>query len=145
MEEEGESVSTLHIVVYGVAQPQGSARLVPVRGYARPFITTDNKKLRPWRQEVAQTALAVMRETGTARLRRDVPVEICVRFLFEKPKSVRKSAHWKTTNPDVDKLLRAVLDALTGIAYEDDAHVCESSLVKAFGSPARAWRSRCGR
>jgi hypothetical protein len=30
-----------------------------------------------------------------------------------------------------------VLDALTGIAYEDDSQVCECRLAKAFGSPAR--------
>jgi Holliday junction resolvase RusA-like endonuclease len=43
----------------------------------------------------------------------------------------------KTTKPDVDKLMRAVFDALSGVVFEDDAQVVEGSFKKAFGSPAR--------
>ena len=38
-----------------------------------------------------------------------------------------------TVKPDVDKVLRATLDALTGIAYEDDAQVVDAHPVKRYG------------
>jgi Holliday junction resolvase RusA-like endonuclease len=35
--------------------------------------------------------------------------------------------------PDIDKLLRAVMDALTGIAYADDSQVIEVMVSKVYG------------
>lgn len=123
--------------VFGTAQPQGSTRAFIPRGWARPVITTDNGKLKPWRQELSQTALIAMQECGAKLASREMPISIALTFVFEKPRSARKTAVHKTTKPDLDKLLRAVLDGLTGIAYEDDSQVCECRVAKIFGSPAR--------
>jgi Holliday junction resolvase RusA-like endonuclease len=125
----------LNFTVYGIPQPQGSTRAFIPRGWSRPVITTDNVRLKPWRQELAGAAIAAME--GKQMAARGVPVSITLAFYFEKPKSERKSALHKTTKPDVDKLLRAVLDALTGIAYQDDSQVSECRVAKVFGSPAR--------
>lgn len=64
------------------------------------------------------------------------PVFARIDFYFDRPKSVK--AENKTTKPDVDKLLRSVLDALTGIAFKDDSQVVTCEVSKHFGSPARA-------
>jgi crossover junction endodeoxyribonuclease RusA len=127
----------LSVVVYGIPQPQGSTRAFIPRGWTRPVITTDNSKLKPWRQELAQTALILMRESGAQIAARGVPISVALSFVFEKPRSEQKSKIHKTTKPDLDKLLRAVLDALTGIVYQDDSQVCECRVTKFFGSPAR--------
>jgi len=123
--------------VYGQAQPQGSTRAFIPRGWTRPVVTTDNVKLKPWRQQLSQMALIAMQEAGAKLASREIPISITLTFVFEKPRSARKPAIYKTTKPDLDKLLRAVLDALTGIAYEDDSQVCECRVAKTFGSPAR--------
>lgn len=51
-------------------------------------------------------------------------------FTFRRPKSVRREL--MTVKPDVDKLARAVLDALSGMLYEDDAQVTELSIRKGY-------------
>jgi len=123
--------------VYGVPQPQGSARAFTPKGHTRPIITTDNARLKPWRQELAWVALDALQKSQQQKAPRGVPVLVNMAFYFEKPKSARKSALWKTSRPDLDKLLRAVLDALTGIVYEDDSQVCFCTVEKAFSSPTR--------
>lgn len=123
--------------VFGTAQPQGSTRAFIPRGWTRPVITTDNTKLKPWRQELAETAMVAMNEHGAKMAARGVPISVSLTFYFAKPKSEKKLVLHKTTKPDIDKLLRAVLDALTGIAYQDDSQVCECRVTKMFGSPAR--------
>ena len=127
----------LSFTVFGIPQPQGSTRAFIPHGWSRPVITSDNPKVKPWRQELAQTAMIAMSESGAKMAARGVPISISLTFYFEKSKSARKSDQWKTTRPDLDKLLRAVLDALTGIAYQDDSQVCECRVAKLFGSPAR--------
>ncbi|MCR4339570.1 MAG: RusA family crossover junction endodeoxyribonuclease [Gemmatimonadaceae bacterium] len=37
---------------------------------------------------------------------------------------------WPTTKPDADKLTRALLDALTGVAYVDDSQVVHLGIRK---------------
>jgi hypothetical protein len=46
-----------------------------------------------------------------------------------------KSVVHKTTKPDIDKLTRALHDALTGIAFEDDSQIIESKSCEVFGDP----------
>ena len=56
------------------------------------------------------------------------PFESCVcvvlRFNFEHPQSWserrKKQRAWHTSKPDLDNLVKAVLDALNGVAYTDD-------------------------
>ncbi len=106
------------------------------KGWTRPVLTTDNAKLKPWRQELSGTAEVAF--AGVAPAERKIGVGVYVVFFFDRPKSVSKKVAHKTTKPDLDKLLRAVLDSLTGIAYIDDSQVVQSGLSKQFGSPARA-------
>lgn len=106
------------------------------KGAKFPVVTSDNPKLKPWRQEIAITAFAEMRAQNCTLL--DVsPVRLAINFVFQKPKSARKSALFKTTKPDLDKLIRAVCDALSGVVFRDDAQVAHCDLAKTFGEPSR--------
>jgi crossover junction endodeoxyribonuclease RusA len=127
----------LSFTVFGVPQPQGSTWAFIPKGWDRPVITTDNAKMKPWRQQVATMALATMNEHQVQMTPRSIPISIALTFVFQKPQSERKATLHKTTKPDLDKLLRAVLDALTGICYTDDSQVTECRVAKIFGSPAR--------
>lgn len=132
-----DTIEEMQFTVFGTPQPQGSTRAFIPKGWNRPIITTDNAKLKPFRQEVAQTALIAMRERGAQMAARGIPIALTLGFFFDKPKSTRKSVRRKVSRPDLDKLLRATLDALTGIVYADDSQVDEIRAVKAFGSPVR--------
>jgi crossover junction endodeoxyribonuclease RusA len=127
----------IELTVYGEAKPQGSKR-----GFTRGgkiIMLESCKKLRPWRQEVAATAEAYMHHEKAILFKRPQPVRLEIIFIFPRPKSVKAGAY-KTTMPDLDKLTRALKDALTGIVYEDDAQVVKCNSTKTFaapGTPAR--------
>ena len=53
----------------------------------------------------------------------DGPVVVSAQFRFTIPKSVRKGTYYVSTGKDVDKLARALLDALTGVAFANDSRV----------------------
>ena len=55
-------------------------------------------------------------------------------FIYEKPKSIKKSKIYKTTKPDLDNLIKAILDSLNGICYKDDNQIVELSSTKKYGS-----------
>ena len=66
---------------------------------------------------------------------KNVPFRLVVTFRFQKPKSVKKTVLEKVTKPDTDKLIRSILDALTGIVWTDDSQVVEILARKQFGTP----------
>jgi Holliday junction resolvase RusA-like endonuclease len=85
------------------------------------------------------SALAVWRSTiGLAAKQQHAkliegPVGIKLDFYMLKPRTVKRDM--PTVPPDLDKLIRAVLDALTGIVYLDDAQVVEIQATKSYGEP----------
>ncbi len=122
--------------VPGTPVPQGSKQAFVVKG--RAVVTERGRNaLGPWRQQVAAAALAA----GVEPVRGAVYVYLD--FLFTRPK-----AHYRTgrhaaelrgdapvyvaNRPDVDKLARAVLDALTGVAFVDDGQVVELQATKRY-------------
>lgn len=57
-----------------------------------------------------------------------VTVHIYKALPTSKPKRVERERN--LTKPDIDNVLKAVLDGLNGVAYEDDAQVVEVSVTK---------------
>jgi Holliday junction resolvase RusA-like endonuclease len=127
----------LNFTVYGRAQPQGSTRAFIPKGWSRAIITSDNPRLKSWRQELARAAMAACcdAEMDEFPVTVRVPLQVALRFYFSRPKKV--NCQHKTTRPDVDKLMRAALDGMTGIVYHDDSQVSHAMVSKEFGDPQR--------
>jgi len=123
----------LRFTVYGTPVPQGSTRAFIPKGWNRPIITAANSKTKPWRQEIAGAAIKAMEWNSPI----NGPVYLRADFYFDKPKSTKKSVTHKTTKPDIDKLVRSVSDALTGVVFGDDSQIVQMDITKRFGSPAR--------
>ena len=128
-------MSLLTFEVHGEPIPQGSTRAFIPKGWKRPIITADNKRTKPWKQEVAGAALVAMEKDLLSCAGKNVPFGLLLTFKFQKPKSVKKSVTRKTTKPDLDKLIRSILDALTGIVFEDDSQVVTVQARKTFDEP----------
>ncbi len=121
-------MSALSFRVLGVPAPQGS-----LRGYIRGghvALTSDNARLRPWRDSVAWAALEAMRDAGLPLF--DEPVEVQVLFYLPRPKAAPKRVAYPAKKPDLDKLLRGCLDAMTGVVFRDDALVVSLWALKVF-------------
>lgn len=116
--------------VYGTPKPQGSMRAFYKAGMKRAVITSDNKKLKPWRQEITATAMAL----GVPIL--DGPIAIELEFYLARPKSAKKRVY-PTVKPDIDKLARGCLDAITGVLIRDDAQVVSLVTLKHYGDVER--------
>ena len=134
----------IQFTVLGRPEPQGSIRAFVVKG--RPRLTSDNAKMKPWRQQVGQMALSARSEAGCNEIwaARHQPVGITYVFCLAKPKSAKKSRTSPAVKPDLDKLIRSASDALTGILFDDDGQVVQVGASKIYGSPERTeisvWR-----
>lgn len=59
-------------------------------------------------------------------------VKLDLVFVFKKAKSCKKTFH--TQRPDIDNLLKSVLDGLNKVAFVDDCQVVELNSKKLFAS-----------
>jgi crossover junction endodeoxyribonuclease RusA len=103
----------------------------------RATITHSSKKVLPYRHAIAQVAVVRKQETGFATIPRNVGVILRVSFHLKRPKSLAKKQEAHTKRPDVDKLARSCLDAISGILFEDDAQVMCLVATKRYGTPER--------
>lgn len=108
--------------VYGEPVPQGSLKVIHGR-----VMHINGKKLREWRGKIQAAAL----QNGQSIL--DGPVTVNCVFYVRRPKTVTRNE--PSVRPDLDKLIRAVLDALTGVAFVDDSQVVEIHASKHYGEP----------
>lgn len=84
------------------------------------------RELLAWREQIHRATAAKMQPLAG-------PVDVSVLFLMPKPKGTKRTTPY--VRPDIDKLARAVLDGLTGAAFEDDGQVTRLSLEKEYGPP----------
>jgi len=123
----------------GRAVTQGSK--VPIAyqekgtGRIRATLIEDRRDaLKVWRSVVAFAARKAVQE-AEFRFHKHEPVVLWLVFLFDKPRTVPKSRSRLTVRPDLDKLERAVKDAMEGIVYVDDGQVDECHKRKRYTRP----------
>lgn len=116
-------IRTLTFSVPGDPLPKGSTKAFVVAGKART--TSATKGLKEWENRVRMFAPA--HDTWFYG-----PVAVRVHFQVTRPKSVRALDH--TTKPDLDKLARAVGDALTALLYRDDSQINEWHVRKDYAT-----------
>ncbi len=123
----------LHVTIPGAGQPQGSSRAF-IRG-GKAVITSANPRLSEWR------ALAVLFMTR-AKAKAGFgdpwqgPVFVVVEEHRVRPKGAKKRPS-PSVKPDLDKIVRACLDALviSGV-IRDDAQVCQINAWKVYSPEA---------
>ena len=121
-------MSDIQFTVRGVPVPQGSTRAFVVKG--RAITTNKTPALVAWRQAIAEEARLFAPPSLW-----EGALNVTCYFQFEPVKSRKKQGMTHFQRPDIDKLLRAVLDACTGVIWKDDAQVQTLYGTKVYCSP----------
>jgi crossover junction endodeoxyribonuclease RusA len=117
------------IEVFGVPLPQGNKTVY--NGHVVEGKTPDAREaFKSWRGAVADKARSAAEVHGTFP---DGPLHLSLTFWMPKPASAKKGERWHWKRPDIDKLERAVLDALTQSGLiRDDSRVCSVAKSKLY-------------
>ena len=94
-----------------------------------------------YRKAIRNMAIAQMRNQKAEKIEGAVNMNII--YAFRRPQSLSKKERSeidngktvpKTTKPDIDNLTKAILDALNGIVWKDDAQVTQIKIQKVWSS-----------
>lgn len=106
----------MRLHVFGVPATKGSTRSFPHRVTGKIVTLPMSKSLREWERAIAYEA----RMSGATF---EGPVKVAMTFDLPMPKAEQR-VRWHHVRPDLDKLVRAVLDGLQmGGAFADDGQV----------------------
>lgn len=118
-------MTTIHaLFVPGTPAPQGSKKHV-----GRGILVESSKALGPWRERVALAAhqRAIAHQIPPI----DGAVAVRLEFVMPRPASTpKRSTPPAIKRPDIDKLARGILDAITGIVFADDSRVTDLHATK---------------
>jgi len=128
--------------VPGIPVPKGSAKAFYNKHLGRAQVVQDNhERQKPWASLISTIAIE---QTGSPLFKG--PVSLSLRFHMPRPKKhyftgkrsriLRPDAPaWHTSHTgDLDKLVRCVKDALTGIVWVDDCQVAHMGDTRKFYS-----------
>jgi Holliday junction resolvase RusA-like endonuclease len=112
----------IDMVIYGT--PTGKGRPRFGRGKSGNVITFTPKKTREYEQCVKALAQAAM----TNRTLIEGPVKVTIVAVFNH----KIKTGWHVSRPDLDNIVKAILDGLNEVVYADDTQVAELVASKKY-------------
>lgn len=151
--------------VLGTPASKGSSRPMLNRKTGKPFSFAGGSKqaeakIKAWDVAMRTAALVWLSDHGSADLQFvDRPLRVGIVFRLARIKGHYETKTGKlkasapsvcSVRPDIDKLVRATLDPLTGVIWDDDARIVELAVAKTYAAPGREgarilieeWRSQ---
>ena len=118
-----------------VAQPRQRNSIMKIAGRLMAHNYTPARH--PVNQWKAAVALAWQQRTTEPPL--EGPVYLSVSFVMPRPgrldaKRYSGRAMWHDKKPDCDNLVKSLKDALSGLAWKDDAQVCQLMCSKSYAA-----------
>ena len=133
-------MNRLDFWVPGTPRPKGSPKIAIRKSTGKRFVV-ESQTQKDWQDAVAERARwAVAWQSESCPV--DCPVSVVINFILPKIKSAKTNASslkLAAVKPDLDKLVRTVLDALEGIVYTNDSRVVDivtSKRTAMSGEPA---------
>ena len=119
---------------------QGRPKFSTINGHAKAY---DPEKSRNYKAYVKLLATQAMKEQGFTML--EGPCCLDILAFFEVPKSKSKKFRERallglerpTKKPDIDNIVKALQDALNGLAYKDDSSIVYLSVAKCYSEIPR--------
>lgn len=127
-------LDAIKLHVAGDPVSQGSVSAVIAGGRAMVRQGGDDQRrqrLGDWRHAVAEEARRWIEQHDDPQVL-DGPVRLTLVFTLPRPASLPRWRWLPWTKPDIDKLARAVMDALTKVLYRDDARITDLHVKKRY-------------
>jgi len=135
--------NTLEVFVPGTPIQQGSMKAFPIRrsngSLGVSMVHNKGNLLTAWREHIRMALIEKYpgeldgTQTDGGYFKQYTPVVLEVTFYLAKPKS-NKLREPSNKKADLDKLVRAVDDALSGLVFYDDSQVVEINALKQWAT-----------
>jgi Holliday junction resolvase RusA-like endonuclease len=124
-----------HVPGKPVSQPRQRLRVVRTkRGFRAHNYVSRTALVQFYKAKIQETATHA-RAAHPGRWRTTGPFQVDINFVFPCPKRDNQrdtQRHWYAGIPDLDNLVKAVCDALSGLLWDNDSQVVSCSAAKFY-------------
>lgn len=120
-------MNSVSFFVLGQPVSKGNMSAISLPGKRYSTLIDSTKGLKQWSRAVWTEAFRNRPSSPW-----EGPIRVELEFFMRRPKSLASKVVWMVKKPDIDKLVRAVNDAMSGVIYVDDNQVCNISASKAY-------------
>jgi Holliday junction resolvase RusA-like endonuclease len=114
-----------------MSKRQSLTLLVAPAGKGRPRMTKAGRAFTPAKTRNKEAEIKYWLHQEKTHHHGDHPLKAILDFYFKKPKSVKRD--FPTVKPDLDNVIKLVLDCANGILYDDDKQVISLEANKYYG------------
>ena len=117
--------------IYGQPVPKGRPRSALVkskRGISIPVHYTPQKT----KLFESNVQLQLIQQGFTGKELLEGPLKIVIIYQLLKPKSKSKKKKWVDVKPDLDNLVKSILDACEGFLFRNDSQICVTESKKIY-------------
>ncbi len=134
LHQDPEEANRISFFVSGDPIPKGSMKSYYVKSMKRIVTTNANPNTSTWQQRIAYEAQRANESRRVVFYSCDsnCGYEVETEFRFARPKSLPKKHRLNTKRPDLDKLIRTVLDGLASQIIYDDSQVVSVKASKRY-------------
>ncbi|MBC9783526.1 RusA family crossover junction endodeoxyribonuclease [Heliobacterium chlorum] len=125
----------IHFTVYGEAVAQGRPRATTLGGHVKMFDPEKSANYKTYVRLVAQEHRPQHLLTCPLKVQVDIYKAMPKSLPVYKREAAERGEYWPTTKPDVDNVVKGVMDALTQVIWLDDTQVVELTVRKFYGDP----------
>lgn len=123
-----ENLTAVAFYAHGRPKPQGSKRGFVQGGKVR-LVEAGGDAHKDWRATVTSAALEAMGDRPLL----DGALNVRLVFALPRPKAHPKTKRtWPVARPDIDKLVRSVLDSMSHVVFRDDSQVVHLQACKVW-------------
>lgn len=129
----------MKIVIPGVPVGKGRPKFSTFGGYPKAYTPVKTVNY----ENLVKIAF---QQTGEQPFERETQLRADITAFFPIPKSTSKKKLYEMQNglllhtkkPDCDNVAKSILDALNGLAYYDDAQICQLTVCKLYSNEPHA-------
>lgn len=130
-------MESISYFIHGLPASKGSLTRMPNGAMLPAGTKASRERFTNWREAVRHASIDSMHDHPPY----EGPIRMLAEFRMPHPHLPKYKMGWwpHVKQPDVDKLMRGLLDPLKGIVWRDDSQVCFATVNKTY-----AWDGRTG-
>lgn len=128
----------IEMIIPGIVVAQGRPRFARRGGFVQTYDPPKSKEYKELIKTYAHKVKPKEPLTQALSIEIDVYREIPKSWSKKKKEDATNGTLLPTVKSDVDNYAKGIMDAISGIIYEDDKQVCELKVTKKYSNDPRA-------
>lgn len=121
----------MKFTILGEPTPKGAMKAVFAKGFMHKYLPAKT------RDAMDNMRAQIVSQLPSDFIPYESPIAVHIQVFRSKPKSAKKTVKHPSKRPDLDNYIKAILDSMNTIVFQDDAQICYLEASKLYDEKPR--------